>query len=187
MDYLKECMNDVGNPPLDAMHRNFCIGCANRQCDRAGLNQSSFDNRVKNWRSLLFDDVPRAEPGDERYSNIESKRFSPAGPSRPPATAIFMPGVPTITRPSTLVVPSAFVKAEEAREDESPVAPPELELPPPFAAHAPAAPAIPEPRPSATPGNTPFEQGMVLDGAPAPKPDPAGSQAQGKTFILDDD
>ncbi len=52
MDYLKDCMNDVGNPPIDAMHRNFCLVCANRGCERSGMSQSAFDSRVKNWRYL---------------------------------------------------------------------------------------------------------------------------------------
>lgn len=181
MDYLKECMNDVGNPPLDAMHRNFCLVCANRGCERAGLNQSEFDKRVKNWKSLLFDNVPRADEADDRYSNLRSRNFAPGGPPKPPPTTVFVPNVPAIIRPEEPRIhepprPAAFVRAPEAPAAVAPPPTPEPEDTGP-------------PPPPAGAGNTPFEQGMVLDGAPPPAPprDPSPPQAPGQTFILDDE
>lgn len=176
MDYLKECMNEVGNPPLDAMQRNFCVVCANRDCERAGLNQSAFDHRVKNWRSLLFDNVPRADEADEAYSNIRSKHFMPGGPRKPPTTTVFMPGVPVIRPPA-----AEETAPETPRETEGEQEGLELE---PVA----APPPVPQGAAAPLPGNTSFEQGMILPGAPAapaekaePRPSP------GTTFILEDD
>ena len=191
MDYLKECMNDVGNPPLDTMHRNFCLVCANRQCDRSGMNQSAFDNRVKNWKSILFDNVPRAAPDDERYSNIRSKGFTPLGTPAPPRTSVFVPGVPVARPPSEPPrgTPAAFIAPEQAEQEEKPE-PPSPSPPPDLEATATPATVVTKPAaPASAVGNTPFEQGMVLEGGPPTRDEPARSPdpPPGSTFVLDDD
>jgi len=200
-DFLKECMDSVQNPPLDEMQRNFCVVCANRECGRSGLNQSAFDNRVRNWKSLLFDNVPRAAPDDPRYDNIRAKQFAPAG-GRVPDVRIFSPSAPVIAEPAAPEVfvprPAAFVRAEsppapapEAPQEPAPVPPPEKEEP-----EAPRPAAVVPVAPVASPGNTSFQQGTMLEGGPPPaapaaepaRPDPRPAPAApGKTFILDDD
>ncbi len=194
MDFLKDCMSDVQNPPLDQFQRNWCLVCANRECERAGMNQSAFDHRAKNWKSILFDNVPRAAPDDPKYDNVRSKLFLPSG-ARATEAKVFVPGTPVAEPPEPARPrPAAFVKAQPPPSPEQEaVAPPVPEAPVPSPSTA--AEAEPERAPSgpvASPGNTAFQQGAMLEGAPpeapSPKPEEARSPpAPGKTFILDDD
>jgi len=191
MDYLRECMNDVGNPPIDDMNRNFCVVCSNRECERAGAHQSAFDRRVKNWRETLFLNVPRASQDDRSYDNIRARSFSPVGAPEPPKATVFMPVMPA--EPATMARPAAFVPTRPAPQD-LPTTPPEAASPQqPGTPPAPAPSAVVTPR-VAPPGNTPFEQGMVLGGGPKtarPEPGPGraetGPSRQGQTFILEDE
>ncbi len=191
MDYLRDCMNDVGNPPIDAMNRNFCLVCANRGCERAGMNQSAFDKRVKNWRETLFTNVPRAAPDDPAYDNIRSRAFSPLGPPPAPRTTVFVPGAPVGTPVRVpMAQPAAFTRRDEAPPEMTAPAidPPALDVDPP----QPATTVTPRVAP---PGNTPFEQGIMLGGGPETTPtetsrpsEPSTTGARpGKTFILEDD
>lgn len=194
MDFLKDCMNDVGNPPIDEMHRNWCVGCANRGCERSGMNQSAFDKRVKNWKELLFTNVPRASADDPAYDNIRSKAFSQLGTPAAPKTVVFTPGVPVATPArAQMAQPAAFTRKDVDRpEVEAPAVEdsPELDLEP----VGPQPATVVTPR-VAPPGNTPFEQGTVLGGGPltvpaeAPRPPepPVPGTGPGKTFILEDD
>ncbi len=191
MDYLRECMSDVGNPPIDDMNRNFCVVCSNRGCERAGAHQSAFDKRVKNWRETLFLKVPRAADDDRSYDNIRAKNFAPIGAPEPPKTSVFMPGAPA-AGPATMARPAAFVPPPPPQDPgPQPAAAPDVTPEAPQPAPAPAAVVKPRQPP---PGNTPFEQGMVLGGGqttappaqPRPEPDPEPSR-QGRTFILEDE
>lgn len=188
MDFLKDCMNDVGNPPIDVMHKNWCLGCGNRGCERAGLNNSAFDRRVKTWKETLFLNVPRAAADDPAYDNIRSKSFSPMGQPEPPRTVSFTPGVPTVSVPVPMVRPAAFVRQEAEKPEPEmaiPAVDPETDR---VERAAPPEEAATEER-VAPPGNTSFEQGTVLGGGPTPAPParPEPTVGPGKTFILEDD
>lgn len=191
MDFLRECMNDAQNPPLDQFQRNWCTVCANRECERAGMNNSAFDRRAKNWKSLLFDNVPRADPDDPSYDNIRSRVFLPSG-QKAAEVKVFIPGTPVAEPPEApMPRPAAFVSRQPAPAP--PPAAPQgqaVDLSP--AASAPESPEQTSAPPVASPGNTVFQQGAMLDGAPPPVPparpatDQAASDPGGKTFILDD-
>lgn len=185
MDFLKDCMNDVGNPPIDAMTKNWCLGCGNRGCERAGLNNSAFDRRVKSWKETLFLNVPRAASDDPAYDNIRSKSFSPLGQPEPPKTILFTPGVPAVSIPVPMARPSAFVRQEVEKPE------PEMAVPAvgPDVVAEPEGTTAEEGERKAPPGNTTFEQGTVLGGGPPPaqQASPGPAAGAGKTFILEDD
>jgi hypothetical protein len=153
------------------------------------MNQSAFDKRVKNWRELLFTNVPRAREDDPAYDNIRSKAFSPLGMPAAPKTVAFTPGVAAAA--PARAQPAAFTRKDEVPPEEA--APtvggptePEIVAPQPATVVTPRA---------APPGNTPFEQGTVLGGGPQivpvepdrPPEYPAPGAGPGKTFILEDD
>lgn len=73
-DFLKECISDVGNSPLDEFNTYFCVRCQNIECMRAGGNGSSFNKRVSNWEDIFFKNVPR-DTNDERFDSIKAKKF----------------------------------------------------------------------------------------------------------------
>ena len=80
VDYLKECMSDpalnaTGNIPIDLFNKSYCIVCANRECARSALNNTSFDVRALSWKEKLFTKVPRAEESDQNYNRIRDKKF----------------------------------------------------------------------------------------------------------------
>ncbi|HED06467.1 MAG TPA: hypothetical protein ENI61_07270 [Ignavibacteria bacterium] len=76
-DFLKECMSDVGNSPLDEFNKYFCIQCQNVICVRAGGNNSLFKKRTSSWEDSLFNRVSRAKVDDHRFDSIRSKNFLP--------------------------------------------------------------------------------------------------------------
>lgn len=51
--------------------------CSNRECARSWGNNSVFDFRIKNWRSILFENVPRLND-----PNMANKGFEPANLGR---------------------------------------------------------------------------------------------------------
>ncbi len=197
-DYLRECMESVGNPPIDAMTKNWCLHCAERGCERAGAKKLSFDGRVATWRERLFLNVPRADEEDPRYDNVRGRKFLPGAQSvgaAPPKTVIFMPGIP-IVEPAEprIVVPGRFVESrDQSAPEERWIDLPELQeesMPSPEAG-GPEADDGEGTRSGAS--NTPFEQGAVLPGAPetpvtaAPAPRKNERGPGGVTFVLDDD
>lgn len=78
-DFLQECMSDFKNVPIDAFNREYCVLCSNRECTRSWGNISRFDNRVKNWRKVLFEDVPRVND-----PSIANPGFTPVDPGAVP-------------------------------------------------------------------------------------------------------
>lgn len=174
-DFLKECMSDVGQAPLDEFNRAFCVRCQNPECVRSGGNHSLFNKRVSGWREAMFDRVPRAADDDPRYAQIRAKRFLPIGEPRPHAT------VSTAKPP---VISAEKMPAPRAPEPVPDPSVPEVgasvtvEEPQPQPQPQPVVrPAI---RPATDVQNTPFIQGTVLKGGdPVEKP--------GSTFTFDDE
>lgn len=76
-DYLKECMSDAGNPPLDKFQIAWCVHCQNAECVRNGGKNFKFNKRVDSWKEDLFESPPRATEEDPRFNDIRLKRFVP--------------------------------------------------------------------------------------------------------------
>lgn len=181
-DYLKECLSDVGPVPLDAFNMAWCRVCARRECVRAGLNNSVFDQRARNWKDTLFLKVPRAEDGDPRYANIRAKKFLPLASAAEVWTPTDLPPGPSPEPPSR-----TDPDEEVPDTDPNPVSPAE---PAPFEP-APE-PAGPTPEAPVFPVNTPFQQGSMIGGRepPPPVPPPAapdGVLGEDSTYTFDDD
>lgn len=163
---------------MDAFNMAWCRVCARRECTRAGLNNSVFDQRARNWKDTLFRKVPRAEDGDPRYANIRAKKFLPlvsAAEIRTPPNPISEP------------VPQADPDEEAPDTDPNPEAPVE-----PAPVEPPPEPTGPLPETSVFPVNTPFQQGSMIGGRepPPPVPPPAapdGVLGEDSTYTFDDD
>lgn len=81
-DFLQECLTDLSakvkkSIPIDQFNNEYCIYCQNRDCSRSGAENRLFNVRASNWKSTLFDNVPRALPNDPSYESIRSKWFKP--------------------------------------------------------------------------------------------------------------
>lgn len=166
-DYLKECMSDVGNVPLDVFNQMFCRVCANRGCARSGLNNSAFDIRVKNWEKTLFIDVPRASESDTRYDPIRAKKFIPLQ-SR------------AYEIRSVEEVPSVSMSTSNPNIPEPPIKSPDTIVSSENPAVPKIIPGVPSPPRIQEMENTPFNQGIVLPGGSDP------IQAPGSTFTFGD-
>jgi len=166
-DFLKECMSEVGNIPLDQFNLAFCRRCGNQECSRSRLN-NSFQTRVQTWEDRLFKNPPRASEDDPRFNNIRSKKFSPIGKS-------------SYEIHTTQNIPVTSLKEEP---EASPVQPPPAPiqpapLPPPTVQPPPAPVAPPPVNPNI--GNTEFNQGTMIGNQTETILEPGG------TFIFGDD
>lgn len=162
-DYLKECMSDVRNPPLDVFQKTWCTYCQSGDCVRSSANNMQFNQRVEGWKESLFESPPRADGDDPKFEKIRLQRFTPV--SRGRTYEVRETGeVPIISAPEGAErVPARFLVSEEPAE------PPPPEPPPPEPVRPPP-PLEPSVRPAESPpevrdvGNTPFVQGTVLEG-----------------------
>jgi len=162
-DYLRDCMAQFRGVPIDAFNREFCTVCSNRECSRSWGNASVFNARVKNWRSVLFENVPRIVAPDQANPN-----FLPVDAGRVPEirTSAFE------TSPAPLSyddVPDT--QPEIATSDQG--ASVQGEQPTPTAAPTPLG------------VNTPFQQPVMLPGAP--KVEEKAGPAQGNVFVFEDE
>lgn len=186
-DYLKECMSEVPQAPLDEFQKAYCLVCANRECSRSRMNNSVFDKRVANWKENLFIHPPQAAADDPRFDNFRSKQFLPL--VKDGSREVRSVDVPVIQPPKFM--PGA---AEAPPPEPKETAPTPPDSPPPDLVPQPQPPpdlpaAEQEPTPEAQPaqqgpafGNTSFQQGTVLPGGPGGQEMPAD-----KTFVLGDD
>jgi hypothetical protein len=76
-DFLRECMSEFKNAPIDTFNQAFCRVCATRNCVRSAANTMTFDKRVENWKDTLFLKVPRANDEDHKFDYIRGKNFQP--------------------------------------------------------------------------------------------------------------
>lgn len=183
-DYLKDCMGDIPGTPIDEFNRRYCVLCANRDCSRsAASTKVSFDRRVANWRSDLFDAVPRADDNDPGFASIRSKRFVPLDASSPYEIQHHPSGVmlekPADPQPDPSPAPAAA---------EQPADPPAAAAGPPEPAGGATEPEEPDAaaRIPVASYNTPFQQGAMLPGAPQKRP-PEVVVDNGGTFTFGDD
>lgn len=161
-DFLKECMSEAGQMPLDDFNLAYCVRCANRECARSGAGQMSFDRRVQNWQKDMFSNVPRAQENDPRYSSIRSKHFRSANSSTIATvnlqgrTAAVMEHVePRAAIPSDLNPNTNTTATTPVNEPLVPKESPTQVTPTPTQ-------ASPSPKPQTY--NTPFVQGAMLPG-----------------------
>lgn len=156
-DYLKECMSEVGNVPLDQFNQIYCLRCGNQECARSKVS-NSFESRVKTWEDRLFRNPPRAADDDPRFDNIRAKNFRPIGQQ-------------SLEIHDTQQIPITPLKEENpkpAPEPPPPLPKPEAVAPKPAVQPKPA-PAPPAPASPPTPpniGNTAFNQGAMIGGSP---------------------
>lgn len=141
-DYLSECMSEFKGAPIDAFNREFCTLCSNRECARSWGNASVFDNRVKNWRSVLFENVQRSN--NPSAANL---KFEPIGSGKIPEI-VSTPSFETVPSPA----PDEFMTYDDVPDTDADtkeaVTPVEEQLPV-RQANAP---------------NTPFEQPVMVGG-----------------------
>lgn len=94
-DFLRECMEDVKNVPIDEFNKAFCLVCANRDCSRARANTSLFNIRTSNWEKDLFLQVPTLDADNSLARDIISKWYK-----APEVTLAKNAPVPDQTAPS---------------------------------------------------------------------------------------
>jgi len=161
VDFLNECMSEFRNAPIDAFNRQFCVVCSNRECSRSWGNNSTFDTRVKNWRSVLFENVQRKDD-----PNISNPKFELVEPGR----------VPEI-RPSVFeTIPAAPPLSYEDVPDTDPDSP--ILVSP---ANVVVTPPQTEPVPIM---NTPFDKPVMLGGAEEKTEE---KMEPGSVFIFEDE
>jgi hypothetical protein len=160
-DFLRECMSEFKNAPIDTFNLAFCRVCANRDCVRSAANTMSFDKRVHSWQDTLFFKVPRANEEDHKFDYIRGKNFTPITPTDMPDTSGRPYEVKTFAE-----VPIPEIKSEKpspAAPITYPVAPEirEAQEPPSQSQESPKTSEEPKQVPVVT--NTPFSQGTILE------------------------
>jgi len=151
---------------IDAFNREFCTVCSNRECSRSWGNASGFNARVRNWRSVLFENVPRVE-----NSQAANPNFTPADQGR-------VPEIVTQTF-ETSPAPLSF----DDVPDTEPGTPADDQGAPVHRQAAVQTPPAPNPAPAVPQVNTPFQQPAMLSGSPPQEQ----AQAPGSVFVFDDD
>ena len=168
-DFLQECMSSGENIPLDQFQLAWCRVCANRQCARSSLNNSSFDQRVATWKDRLFDNVKRANDEDPNFNTIRSKRFLPIQPqfAQPGNTPSFVTSqiVPehfdvdsVVKTHMESIKPSTDTEKPEVVSEEPKPTMVESVSEPEQKFEQVSVPTVPE--------NTPFQQGSMLPNGP---------------------
>jgi hypothetical protein len=176
-DFLKECMSDVGLPPVDQFNATYCIVCANRECSRSSLNNSTFDKRMRNWQSTLFTNVPRAIEEDKRFDNIRSKKFLPMQSMYEVQSISEEPvKIPDINATEFVNISINNVNDEPKSPIESIVIDTSRSQEHPLDIPVKKSPQI---------SNTPFEQGTILHSPSTESQDV--KLESGETYILEDD
>lgn len=163
LDFLKECMSDAGQMPLDEFNVTYCVRCANRECARSGSGQMSFDRRVQNWQKDMFINVPRAQENDPRYTMIRSKHFRSANSSTN-AIVSLQGRNDAVTKVEEQVNPAPAVSAAPNTNPTAttPMNGPLVPQESPIQVNPTPSQASPSPKPQTY--NTPFVQGVMLPG-----------------------
>lgn len=53
----------------------WCSRCFQKECTRSLHGKSKFEARAQNWESLLFTNVSKLDPNDDRFKEISTKKF----------------------------------------------------------------------------------------------------------------
>jgi hypothetical protein len=168
-DFLKECMTEtgsIGRIPIDQFNLQMCRVCAQRLCSRSALNESSFDKRAKNWKIVLFDQVPRATDDDPRYERIRAKNFlsfqpkdSMPNPSPRAYEVMETTNVPVAIPPEPKSIPIVNAGIIQIPLPPLPATPSAVPIQTVIEPQ-PQSPKVTEMSPDL--GNTPFSQGTIL-------------------------
>ena len=149
-DYLRECMADVGQGPIDIFQKAFCSVCANRECSRSSANGLAFDRRMLNWKSDLFDNIPRGEDSSKQFiSTHDSIKTTVQNHFQPISQPIIRP-VSNIETPIESIATPPDCTPEVLKEKEVISPPPPSRVQPELE-------------------NTPFSQGTILHKHTQPK------------------
>ncbi|MFA5203061.1 MAG: hypothetical protein WC708_01535 [Lentisphaeria bacterium] len=183
-DYLKECLSDIGNIPLNDFNTLYCRVCARRTCARSGLNNSTFDIRARDWKKNLFEEPQIAEVGDPRFSNIQSKIFAPGGSAYEIRSNAEMPNLDANAL-AQREAPKNFISLPIQNQPAPSIqykeeTPPEITETPEPIQEVPAIQTKPSLPQQLT--NTDFQQGTVLPGGPAPQ-----QATQGNIYVFGED
>jgi len=176
LDQLGECNNQ--QVPYEDFKLQFCDRCVQPECTRSQHGTSKFDQRVMTWEKRLFSEVPRMDPSDPRFSQIQGKQFK-----------MFDPGpLPTVRGQSAWMDPRDLV--EPAVSVPIPIMSLPVEEAPPPIEMVPESPPKPQPQahvstedpqkkepvrltPQLLALNTPSQSGRMLSGSsPTPPKDP---------------
>ncbi len=193
-------MSDFKTVPLDTFNQSFCVVCANGSCARSASSTGIFGNRAANWKSMLFDNVPRAKDEDHSFDNIRAKKFLPTVGAIPTVNTpnfLSTSPVPQVVAPTPPSPPKFQGPVTWEEESEEPEEPSEQAAPP----IQPALPPVPVSPPNTNPGNTPFIPDVpntsFTQGAMLPRPEgvnnppadkgPVTDIGQAYTFGDDDD
>jgi hypothetical protein len=165
-DYLRECMSEFKQVPIDIFNTTFCLKCYSSECARSQFENSAFNNRITNWQKILFTNVPRASDEDPRFGLIRGKRFLPVDRSvsslvtSAPTFGVISPETSTESNSKPAVKIShnnAVINTPDTSVSTQGMASDVVTQPEPV-----SMPVINE----MIPDNTPFVQGMMLPGAP---------------------
>ena len=154
-DFLKECMSDVGQGPIDLFQKAFCFVCANRECSRSSANNMAFDRRMSSWKKDLFDNVPRADESDPRFASIRSKKFVTINNIEP-----IVVNSNIISNPETFI--SMSTDGVSPTDIDIPTEQPVIQQPVIQQMTQPPTPS--QPVQNSSQANTPFSHGAVLPG-----------------------
>jgi len=173
LDLLGEC-NDQ-QVPYEDFRLQFCIRCQQPECTRSRAGTSKFDQRVATWQERLFEQVPRMDPGDPRFMEIQAKQFKMFNPGVVPTRGAWIDPTDLVDSvpPPALVVPEPPPIVTQIVEVPAPL--PEVQAPVAATASTeePAKVAEPAQPVKLTPQllrmNTPSQTGRMLANSPPPK------------------
>lgn len=164
-DYLTICAVDAGGGtplPVQVLQEAHCSRCFQSECARSLHGRSRFEQRITDWQSRLFTDVPRMDERDPRIVTLRAKKFLDidAGPI-PEIRA--SQGAWRDPRDLDVPAPDPQSTATASEPTSVPAAPAPVEAP------------VPSPAPPVVPRllNTPTQQGRMIGGfQPGPARDP---------------
>ncbi len=80
LDYLGSACS-LGGLSIPDFTAHFCGRCRQPECTRSQHGTTLFDQRVQNWESRLFLEVPRMDQSDARFPAIAAQQFKGVNPS----------------------------------------------------------------------------------------------------------
>lgn len=157
-DFIANCAADL-QITVEQVQQEFCAGrCMNPDCSRS-QKAGKFDSRALNWKERLFTRPDKLPEEDPRFKEISRQGFMD--------TKQLEARVGSWADTTELETQSVEPPPKEAPQPAKPLPPPE---------EATLAEVDPVPKPAQTRKvaqprrNTPFQQGTMLEGAPATAP-----------------
>ena len=154
LDLLSECNGNAA--PIDVFTTECCARCINPECTRSQFGTSKFDQRVSTWFQRLFEEVPRMDPRDPRFTVIAGQKFQIIDVSR----------VPEVNTTSAWLDPRDLDKPQAQPLAPSVPSPPVVDQPAVVQVQV----AAPVEAPPPAGGSKSLLRHMVLANTPAPPP-----------------